>query len=216
MSSPKLLSLANPYPLAPVHTLSAAAIQSARARPAEPDQSLTITTEWTSHTDLGMPSIEELLSHLANIWVPRIILFVLPPCIIIGFIITFPKHTFAALGISMLGLWSFTNYTVRVPLLRGNTGVSSIMAVHGHYFCYCLLYGIVIYGVDDSWIDYAAKALGLLAVLPLAVLFLWSVDVRRWDHVHPYSDVVLCVMFPVLPLLTSYSLSNSDSPSEKV
>jgi hypothetical protein len=38
-------------------------------------------------------------------------------------------------------------------------------------------------------------------MVPLAVLFLWSVDTRRWNDEHPYDDAVLCLMFPVLPLL---------------
>jgi len=60
--------------------------------------------------------------------------------------------------------------------------------------------------------DDAAKALGFSAVLPLAVLFLWSVDIRRWNGEHPYNDTVLCIMFPVIPLLNSYLALVSNFP----
>jgi len=129
---------------------SVAVVPSWRAQPMELEQSNAVAR--SSHTYRNIPSVDELFARLADIWVPAIILFILPPCIIIGLIISFPNYTFPVLGVSMLGLWGFTNYTIRAPLLQEKMGVSSIMAVHGHYFCYCLLYGIIICGNDDSWI----------------------------------------------------------------
>jgi hypothetical protein len=148
MSPSKLLPLANLHPLATADAPSTAVTQPWQVRPMEHEQPSTHSKERSPHKDRGM---EEPLSRPANVWVP-VILFVLPPCIIIALIIAFPKHTFGVLGTSILSLWGFTSCTVRVPLLREKMGISSIMAVHGHYFCYCILYGIIIYGDDDSWL----------------------------------------------------------------